>query len=163
RYGMRLFEGPALCDWGRALAAGGQRNRALEKFDEAIEFYRRIGAGQPWIDRAEAERAKVGPNKAAPSVKRISTDRSRDRSGVDNVFRGEGDIRTTTYKGQRLHRRDLKERSYSGESQRVVATILFIDIVSSTEHVTKLRDRGWVGLRRRFFELIRKQLASFNG
>jgi len=50
-----------------------------------------------------------------------------------------------------------------GESQRVVATILFIDIVSSTEHVTKLRDRRWVELRRSFFELIRKQLASFNG
>jgi eukaryotic-like serine/threonine-protein kinase len=51
----------------------------------------------------------------------------------------------------------------SGESRRVVATILFIDIVSSTEHVTKLRDRGWVELRRSFFELIRKQLGSFNG
>jgi class 3 adenylate cyclase/tetratricopeptide (TPR) repeat protein len=51
----------------------------------------------------------------------------------------------------------------SGESQRVVATILFLDIVSSTEHVTKLRDRRWVELRRSFFELIRNQLASFNG
>ena len=51
----------------------------------------------------------------------------------------------------------------SGQSQRVVATILFIDIVSSTEHVTKLRDRRWVELRSSFFELIRKQLASFNG
>jgi class 3 adenylate cyclase len=45
----------------------------------------------------------------------------------------------------------------------VVATLLFIDIVSSTEHVTKLRDRRWVELRRSFLELIRKQLASFNG
>jgi eukaryotic-like serine/threonine-protein kinase len=51
----------------------------------------------------------------------------------------------------------------SGESQRIVATILFLDIVSSTEHVTKLRDRRWVELRRSFFELIRKQLAAFNG
>ena len=51
----------------------------------------------------------------------------------------------------------------SGESQRVVATILFLDIVSSTEHLSKLKDRRWVELRRSFFELIRKQLASFNG
>jgi class 3 adenylate cyclase/tetratricopeptide (TPR) repeat protein len=51
----------------------------------------------------------------------------------------------------------------SGESQRIVATILFLDIVSSTEHVTKLRDRRWVELRTSFFELIRKQLASFDG
>src|SRR5262249_11882721 len=41
RYAIRWIEGPALCDWGRALSSAGQRDRALEKFDEAIEFYRR--------------------------------------------------------------------------------------------------------------------------
>jgi class 3 adenylate cyclase len=50
-----------------------------------------------------------------------------------------------------------------GDSQRVVATILFVDIVSSTQHVTKLRDRQWVELRRRFLVLIRKELAGFGG
>ena len=49
RYSMRTHEGPALCDWGRELIAAGHRDRALEKFDKAIELYRRVGAGQPWI------------------------------------------------------------------------------------------------------------------
>lgn len=31
----------------------------------------------------------------------------------------------------------------SGQSQRIIATILFLDTVGSTEHVTKLRDRRW--------------------
>ena len=47
---MRTHEGPALCDWGCALLAAGHRDRALEKFDEAIELYRRVGAGQRSID-----------------------------------------------------------------------------------------------------------------
>jgi tetratricopeptide (TPR) repeat protein len=56
RYSMRTHEGPALCDWGRALLAAGHRDRALEKFDQAIEIYRGIGTGQRWIDRVEAAR-----------------------------------------------------------------------------------------------------------
>jgi tetratricopeptide (TPR) repeat protein len=59
RYSMRLWEGPALRDWARALLAAGQRERALEKFDEAIEIYRRVGAGQPWIDRIVADKQKA--------------------------------------------------------------------------------------------------------
>jgi tetratricopeptide (TPR) repeat protein len=59
RYSMRLWEGPALRDWARALLAAGQRERALEKFDEAIELYRRVGAGQPWIDRIVADKQKA--------------------------------------------------------------------------------------------------------
>ena len=60
RYLMRTHEGPALCDWGRALLAAGHRERALEKFDEALELYRRVGAGQPWIDRVLADKQDVG-------------------------------------------------------------------------------------------------------
>jgi hypothetical protein len=56
RYSMRWLEGPALCDWGRALLAAGERKRAHEKFDAAIEGYRWIGAGQPWIDRVLANK-----------------------------------------------------------------------------------------------------------
>ena len=57
---MRMHEGPALCEWGRALLAAGHRDRALEKFDEALELYRRVGAGQPWIDRVLADKQAGG-------------------------------------------------------------------------------------------------------
>ena len=59
-YSMRADEGPALCDWGHVLLAAGHRDRALEKFDEAIELYRRVGAGQPWIDRVLADKQAGG-------------------------------------------------------------------------------------------------------
>ena len=60
RCSMRTHEGPALCDWGRELIAAGHRDRAREKFDEAIELYRRVGAGQPWIDRVLADKQAGG-------------------------------------------------------------------------------------------------------
>ena len=60
RYSMRTHEGSALCDRGRALLAAGHSDRALEKFDEAIELYRRLGAGQPWIDRVLADKQAGG-------------------------------------------------------------------------------------------------------
>jgi class 3 adenylate cyclase/tetratricopeptide (TPR) repeat protein len=60
RYSMRNHEGPALCEWGRALHAAGDCDRALEKFDEALELYRRVGAGQPWIDRVLADKRTGG-------------------------------------------------------------------------------------------------------
>jgi class 3 adenylate cyclase len=56
RYSMRNHEGPALCEWGRALHASGDCDRALVKFDEALELYRRVGAGQWWIDRVLADK-----------------------------------------------------------------------------------------------------------
>ena len=82
RYAIRWIEGAALCDWGRALSMGGRPDRALEEFDEAIELYRRVGAGQPWIDRAEAGRATVGSNKSAAA--------GLGQTSVEARFRKEG-------------------------------------------------------------------------
>lgn len=100
RYAIRWIEGPALCDWGRALAAAGQCDRALEKFDEAIELYRGIGAGQPWIDRAEAERAAVGSTKS--DAARLG------QTSVEAQFRKEGDYWTVSYGGETFRLQDSK-------------------------------------------------------
>lgn len=42
--------------WGRVLLEHGDTERANERFDAAIEGYRRLGAGQPWIDTVAALR-----------------------------------------------------------------------------------------------------------
>lgn len=44
-------EAEAPHDWGAALAAAGEKQRALAKFDAALDIYRRIGAGERWIER----------------------------------------------------------------------------------------------------------------
>jgi tetratricopeptide (TPR) repeat protein len=110
RYAMAWSEGPALCEWGRVLAAAGKRDRALEKFDEAIEFYRRIGAGQPWIDRAEADRAKVGSNKF-DGAKLAQT-------LVEAQFRKEQDFWTIRYGEKLLRLKNSKGLGYVAQLLR---------------------------------------------
>jgi hypothetical protein len=98
---MRNHEGPALCDWGRALLAAGHRDRALEKFDEAIELYRRVGAGQPWIDYVEAARQPA----------------RNDKTSIAAQFRREGHYWTVSFGGETFRLKDSK-------SLRVIAHLI---------------------------------------
>jgi len=49
------------------------------------------------------------------------------------------------------------------EPDRVLATVLFTDIVGSTERARELGDRRWRDLLERHHELVRGQLARFRG
>jgi pimeloyl-ACP methyl ester carboxylesterase len=49
------------------------------------------------------------------------------------------------------------------EPDRVLATVLFTDIVGSTEQATRLGDRRWRGLLERHHDVVRQQLERFSG
>jgi pimeloyl-ACP methyl ester carboxylesterase len=49
------------------------------------------------------------------------------------------------------------------EPDRVLATVLFTDIVGSTERATELGDRRWRELLERHHDLVRRQLARYQG
>jgi pimeloyl-ACP methyl ester carboxylesterase/class 3 adenylate cyclase len=49
------------------------------------------------------------------------------------------------------------------ESDRVLTTVLFTDIVDSTAKLAALGDRGWRELLKRHHALVRRQLARFSG
>ena len=49
------------------------------------------------------------------------------------------------------------------EAERTLATVLFTDIVGSTELVAQLGDRGWRELVERHHALVRRNLARFRG
>ncbi|HVH15120.1 MAG TPA: adenylate/guanylate cyclase domain-containing protein [Candidatus Angelobacter sp.] len=51
----------------------------------------------------------------------------------------------------------------SASSDRVLATILFCDIVGSTEQVARLGDRKWRDLLDRYNSAVSKELSSFRG
>src|SRR5439155_11254830 len=46
---------------------------------------------------------------------------------------------------------------------RVLATVLFTDIVGSTETAARLGDRAWRALLDRHHAMVRKELARFRG
>ena len=47
--------------------------------------------------------------------------------------------------------------------ERVLATVMFTDIVGSTEHVAELGDGGWRDLLARHHALVRRELSRFHG
>jgi len=49
-------EAEVLHAWGRALVAVGEKARAIAKFEESLEVYRRIGAGERWMNRVLADK-----------------------------------------------------------------------------------------------------------
>jgi class 3 adenylate cyclase/pimeloyl-ACP methyl ester carboxylesterase len=49
------------------------------------------------------------------------------------------------------------------EEERVLATVLFTDIVGSTVKLAELGDRGWRELLQQHHALVRRQLARFSG
>jgi class 3 adenylate cyclase len=49
------------------------------------------------------------------------------------------------------------------EPDRVLVTVLFTDIVGSSEHAARLGDRGWTELLQRHHELVRGQLLRHRG
>ena len=49
------------------------------------------------------------------------------------------------------------------EPDRVLATVLFTDIVGSTEHAVRLGDRGWRALQERHHAFVRRELARHRG
>lgn len=49
------------------------------------------------------------------------------------------------------------------EPERVLATVLFTDIVGSTERARELGDRGWRDLLERHDEIVRRDLLRFRG
>jgi pimeloyl-ACP methyl ester carboxylesterase len=63
---------------------------------------------------------------------------------------------------------DEIERHFTGTTQgpdpdRVLATVLFTDLVGSTGHATKLGDRRWRNLLERHHAVVRRELERYHG
>ncbi len=52
---------------------------------------------------------------------------------------------------------------HHAEADRVLATVLFTDIVGSTERAAALGDRGWRALLDSYYAAVRRELARFRG
>jgi pimeloyl-ACP methyl ester carboxylesterase len=48
-------------------------------------------------------------------------------------------------------------------SDRILATVLFLDIASSTERATELGDAAWRNLLNSYYSIVRRELARFRG
>jgi hypothetical protein len=109
QYILPFDEAETFFYWGRALKAAGD-SRADEKFDAAIEVYRRHGAGQRWIERVENERqsSRPPPIDARPR----SAAASGDSAEGPAIFRREGEYWTLAYRNSAFRLKNLKGLAY---------------------------------------------------
>ncbi|MGH7896061.1 MAG: serine/threonine-protein kinase PknK, partial [Candidatus Binatia bacterium] len=59
RYAVFRNEGLILHEWGRALLTNDEPARAVQKLDAALESYRRLGFGTPWLERVLADKFRA--------------------------------------------------------------------------------------------------------
>jgi class 3 adenylate cyclase len=59
RFGVPFEEAETHLVWGNALLRSGDRRRAPEQLDRALEIYRRIGADSQWLERALAMKMRA--------------------------------------------------------------------------------------------------------
>ena len=64
------WEAEILREWGRALLKAGRRSEAGAKLDAALEIYRRIGAGAPWLELVLVDKLHAQGSSTSTEVKR---------------------------------------------------------------------------------------------
>ena len=57
----------------------------------------------------------------------------------------------------------LTGRNETSEDDRVLATVLFADVVGSTERAAQLGDRAWRDLLEGYYGVARREVATFRG
>jgi len=110
RYSLRWDEAEVFYCYGRVLLAAGEKRRADEKFDAAIEMYRRHGAGQRWIDRVESARAASQFSPIGAGSKGAAA--LGERTEGSAIFKREGEFWTLTYRGTTFRLKDSKGLAY---------------------------------------------------
>jgi len=100
----------------------------------------------------------TGPEHGRYSAERIPTARYVELAGVDHLFFAEDSDRLVAEIQEFLT--GVRD---ANEPERVLATILFADIVGSTELATKMGDRRWRDIIQSYYAAIRAELTRFRG
>ena len=155
----------------------GKFEEAQTHFEHALRFEQRMGS-RLWAAYTQFEygrmlvkRNHTGDREAALHLIRESLNAASD-IGLKLLEMRAAALIAKTYGPESIRSpaplavsefRSRVASSGKGQRQRIVATIMFVDIVSSTERVTEMKDRRWTDVRSRFFELLRKELTSVGG
>jgi tetratricopeptide (TPR) repeat protein len=108
RYTLPFEAAETFLYWGRSLKALSD-SRASEKFDAAIELYRRHGAGQRWIDRVESEMRTAPASRGEAGPQRAVVGASAEGQAI---FKREGEFWTLAYGGTTFRLKNIKGLAY---------------------------------------------------
>jgi class 3 adenylate cyclase len=138
RYKLVWDEAETLRRWGNALISADDRARGIEKLDDAIATYRRIGAGARWLERVLADKLRAQGTASS------------------------GDFKTSIdFVASAVRREHPDLRSHAAPDGTV--TILFSDIEGSTAMTESLGDQRWLQVLREHNAIVREQIAAHGG
>jgi class 3 adenylate cyclase len=153
-----------LCAFSRSVAAAGiaslamraaldvclttpQRGQALVGLEQTFHFYRQVAADGRAL-RAEARGDR----------------RERDLVLADiNVYDADGLLAASAQGLAAIIDSSRRQPRPTPEAKRILATLVFTDIVSSTAHAERLGDARWRALLEEHRAVIRAEIARFNG
>ena len=177
-----LERGRTLLWLGTVRRQAQHKRLAREALEQALATFEELGA-RLWAEKARAELNRIG-GRPQPSDELTETERrvaelaARDRSNKEiaaelymgvstveahltRVYRKLG-IRSRTGLAGRIAPPRNVEPGRPGET-RALATILFTDLVASTDKARVLGDAAWSALVDRHDEALRAALARFSG
>ena len=170
---------------GRLLRRARQRRAAANALQQALEIFERLGAPE-WVERARAELERVGLRRAATEltategrVAELAASGLTNRevaakafmspktveANLARVYRKLG-IRSRAELGARiagLSAPPAPATTHRATGKRELATILFTDLVGSTEKARSLGDAAWATLLARHNAEVRRELSRFSG
>jgi class 3 adenylate cyclase len=136
RFGLPFAEAETDYLWGRALLSESEHHRAIEKFDAAIEIYRRCGADQRWIERVEADKQRAAISQPAAVATVAKTARSPDILPTKTIE--------------------------PSTSTRQLAALMFSDVANYTALMGD-NEQNAIAVVHRHRQLIRSVVPRFNG
>jgi class 3 adenylate cyclase len=137
RFSLPWDEAEALHRFGRAHLAAGDRAGAAEKLADALDVYRRHGAGTPWVERVLTDKL------TAQGLAGYSIQASIDLVAAAAIE----------------ERPDLARHA----SPEGTVTLLFSDIEGSTAANERLGDRRWLELLGDHNRIVRQEVATHGG
>jgi class 3 adenylate cyclase len=185
---LPLDLGWTLLVWGRLHRRARHRRAAADSLQQALETFERLGAPD-WAARTKAELDRVGLRRTSQELTATEARVAELAAGgltnrevaatafmspktveatLARVYRKLG-IRSRAELGARIEgRRDRPTQApgstdRGGADERRLATILFTDLVGSTEKARSLGDADWARLVARHEKVVRRELARFSG
>jgi class 3 adenylate cyclase len=147
---------------GNLAALLNRYDDAQRHYESAIAMNAKIG-GRGWLAHSQQEYAAMllerGDDEDRPRAKALN-----DQALAAADLLG---MRTLQESARALKTKYSASASQSarraGDAMRTLVTVLFIDIVGSTEHASRIGDRKWRDKLGQFYAIVRRALAAFGG
>jgi class 3 adenylate cyclase len=167
---------------GRLRRRARQRRASADAFESALEIFERLGA-PIWVARTRGELDRVGLRRAQKELtatellvaelaaagltnREVAAEAFMSPKTVEanlaRVYRKLG-IGSRAELGARIGTVTAREEARARVDGRGLATILFTDLVGSTEKTRALGDAAWSALLDRHNDALRRELARFSG